>query len=156
QFNAGGSFSRAFAFAGGLFMVIPSTRPASSFAHETGHMFWARDEYVGGGSYFSRRGYYNTQNVNAADNPTTGFEQQPSIMASSSLMDAAFLNHISPDSTLAMIGWQDSDGDGIFDVLDVPLRLTGSGYMDIANSTYHFAGEAVVQTLPNLNSSGLK
>ena len=32
-------------------------------------------------------------------------------------------------STLAMLGWQDSDGDGIFDVLDVPHRLTGSGYM---------------------------
>ncbi|MEZ6136200.1 MAG: dockerin type I domain-containing protein [Pirellulaceae bacterium] len=156
QFAAGGSFSRAFAFAGGLFMIVPSTRPASTYTHETGHMFWARDEYVGGGSYFSYRGYYNTQNLNAADNPNSGFVQQPSIMAASTLLQTAYDNHISPASTLAMIGWQDSDGDGIFDVLDVPHRLTGDGYLDNATGNYRFIGSATVQTLPNLNSSGLK
>ncbi len=156
QFAAGGSFSRAFAFAGGLFMVIPSTRPASTYTHETGHMFWARDEYVGGGTYFSRRGYYNTQNLNAADNPTSGFVQQPSIMAAGTLLETAYVNHDSPASTLAMIGWQDSDGDGIFDVLDVPHRLTGTGYLDLETNTYRFIGEATVQTMPNLNSSGMK
>lgn len=155
QFAPGGSFSRAFAFAGGLFMVIPSTRPVSTFTHETGHIFWARDEYAGGGSYFQRRGYYNTQNLNAFDNPTSGFVQQPSIMATGELLDTAYAGHFSPDSTLAMIGWQDSDGDGIFDVLDVPHKLTGTGYLDIANSKYHFNGNAHVQTLPNLNPSGL-
>ncbi|MDX1927208.1 MAG: dockerin type I domain-containing protein [Pirellulaceae bacterium] len=156
QFAAGGSFSRAFAFAGGLFQVIPATRPASTFAHETGHMFWARDEYIGGGSFFQRRGYYNTPNTNAADNTTPGFVQQPSIMASGGLLDTAYLNNISPASTLAMIGWQDSDSDGIFDVLDVPLKLTGSGFYDAATSTYKFAGSATVQTLPNLNTDGFR
>lgn len=156
QFAAGGSFRRAFAFAGGLFMVVPSTRPASTFTHETGHMFWARDEYAGGGTFFSRRGYYNTQNINAADNPTPGFVQQPSIMAAGTLLQEAYDNNHSPASTLAMLGWQDSDGNGIFDVLDVPHRLTGTGYLDIETGTYRFMGEAVVQTLPNLNSSGLR
>ena len=156
QFLSGGSFSRAFAFAGGLFQVIPATRPASTFAHETGHMFWARDEYTGGGSFFQRRGYYNTQNTNAADNTTPGFVQQPSIMASGGLLDTAYINHVSPASTLAMIGWQDSDNDGIFDVLDVPLKLTGSGYYDSASSTYKFNGSASVQTLPNLNTDGFR
>ncbi|MCA9160707.1 MAG: hypothetical protein KDA72_20390, partial [Planctomycetales bacterium] len=65
QFAVGGSFSKAFSFAGGLFMVVPSTRPASTYAHETGHLFWARDEYAGGGSYSDFRGYYDTQNINA-------------------------------------------------------------------------------------------
>ncbi len=50
-------------------------------------MFWARDEYAGGGSSADRRGYYNTQNLNAADNPAQGFVQQPSIMATGSLLD---------------------------------------------------------------------
>ncbi|MCA9129320.1 MAG: hypothetical protein KDB22_19675 [Planctomycetales bacterium] len=154
SFAAGGSFNRAFAFAGGLFMIVPSTRPASTFAHETGHIFWARDEYIGGGNYFARRGYYNTQNDNAADNPTPGFVQQPSIMTSASLLDAAYDAHTSPASTLAMVGWQDSDGDGIFDVLDVPHRLTGAGYFASSTSTYFFSGEAIVQALPNRNSSG--
>ena len=50
MFAEGGSFRRAFAFAGGRYMVVPANRPASSFAHELGHMFWAKDEYPGGGS----------------------------------------------------------------------------------------------------------
>lgn len=156
QFANGGSFLKAFAFAGGLFEVVPSTRPASSFAHETGHMFWARDEYIGGGSYFQRRGYYNTLNSNAADNTAPGFVQQPSIMASGTSLDTAYANHVSPASTLAMLGWQDSDNDGIFDVLDVPLKLTGSGYYDSISGTYKFTGSAAVQTLPNLNTEGFK
>jgi hypothetical protein len=156
QFAVGGSFSRAFAFAGGLFQVVPETRPASTFAHETGHMFWARDEYMGGGSFGQRRGYYNTQNLNAADNPTPGFVQQPSLMASGTLLETSYATHFLPASTMAMIGWQDSDGDGIFDVLDVPLKLQGSGYFDSNAGVYRFQGEASVQTLPNLNSSGFK
>lgn len=155
KFASGGSFSRAFAFAGGLFMIVPSTRPASTIAHESGHIFWARDEYAGGGTYYARRGYYNTQNDNAVDNPTPGFVQQPSIMASNSLLNTAYANHISPPSTFAMVGWQDSDGDGIFDLADVPHRLTGSGYFSSNSGDYHFKGDAVVQTLPNLNTSGL-
>ncbi|MEM8735384.1 MAG: dockerin type I domain-containing protein [Planctomycetota bacterium] len=155
QFAAGGSFRRAFAFAGGLFMVVPSTRPASTIAHELGHIFWARDEYLGGGNYFQRRGYYNTQNTNAADNPDPNFEQQPSIMAAGTLLQDAYVNNVSPASTLAQLGWQDSDNDGIFDVLDVPHRLNGTGFYDTTSSTYRFQGSAAVQTLPNLNPSGL-
>jgi Carboxypeptidase regulatory-like domain/Dockerin type I domain len=156
QFASGGTFSRAFAFAGGLFEVVPSTRPASTFAHETGHMFWARDEYTGGGSATQRRGYYSTPNSNAFDNNSVGFVQQPSIMAANTLLDNAYANHISPATTLAMIGWQDSDQDGIFDVLDVPLKLTGSGYFDSVSNQYKFQGAASVQTMPNLNTEGFK
>lgn len=156
QFPAGGSFLRAFSFAGGLFVVSPSTRPESTYAHETGHIFWAKDEYAGGASYAERRGYYNTQNTNAADNPSVGFVQQPSIMATGALLDQAYREHLSPASTLAMIGWQDSDRDGIFDVLDVPLELTGTGYYDPQSAAYKFHGSAKVGTLWNLNSEGLR
>lgn len=155
SFAPGGSFSRAFAFAGGLFEVVPSTRPASTFAHETGHMFWARDEYVGGGNYFQRRGYYNAQNSNAIDlNPDSNFQQQLSIMSAGGNLQSAYDNLVSPPSTLAQIGWQDSDGDGIFDVLDVPLKLEGTGRFVPGNGTYRFVGKASVQTLPNKNTSG--
>jgi hypothetical protein len=128
SFAPGGSFSRAFAFAGGLFEVIPSSRPNSTYTHETGHIFWARDEYSGGGNYFDRRGYYNAQNTNAIDlNPTPNFSQSPSIMSSGSSLTTAFNRIESPEATLAQIGWKDSDNDGIFDVLDVPLKLEGTG-----------------------------
>lgn len=156
-FAVGGSFSRAFAFAGGLFMVIPSGRPASTYAHETGHIFWARDEYTGGGSYYDRRGYYDAQNTNAMDlNPTPNFQQAPSIMSAGSSLQQAYEQVITPKSTLAMIGWRDSDADGIFDVLDVPLQLEGTGRYQPNSSSYLFRGKASVQTLPNRNSSGLQ
>ena len=155
-FLVGGSFSRAFAFAGGLFMVVPSTRPASTFAHETGHMFWARDEYAGSASYYALRGYYNTQNTNAVDgNPDPNFQQASSIMSSGTSLNNAYAQVVSPVSTLAMLGWKDSDGDGIFDVMDVPLSLDGVGRVDVNTGSYRFAGNAKVQTLPNLNSAGL-
>ncbi|MFN9563675.1 MAG: dockerin type I domain-containing protein [Pirellulaceae bacterium] len=155
-FKTGGTFSRAFAFAGGLFYVSPSTRPASTFAHEAGHIFWARDEYSGGGTYLQRRGYYNTQNLNAIDLNVPGFVQSPSIMTAGNMLEDAYERLVSPPSTLAMIGWQDSDGDGVFDVMDVPHSLSGSGRFDPVTQSYHFLGSAAVQTLRNQNSSGFQ
>jgi hypothetical protein len=156
NFAPGGSFSRAFAFAGGLYFVTPSTRPASTYSHETGHMFWARDEYLGGGSYTQRRGYYNAQNLNAGDNPTPGFVQQASIMTAGGLLQQAYNNLVSADATLEQLGWKDSDGDGIFDVLDVPIQLQGRGFWDATAKQYRFIGSAQVGTLHNLNSSGFR
>ena len=157
NFASGGSFDRAFSFAGGLFEVVPSTRPASIFAHETGHMFWARDEYIGGSNYLQKRGYYNAQNTNAIDlNPTPGFVQEDSIMSSNSALDRAFQNITTSAATLAQIGWVDSDNDGIFDVLDVPLKLEGVGQLSADGTQFNFTGRATVQTLPNINSAGLQ
>jgi hypothetical protein len=153
-FAAGGNFSAAFAFAGGLFMVTPSTRPAPTIAHEMGHIFWARDEYSGGGSWTDTRGYYNAQNLNASDNPTPGFEQQISVLRGGVPLTAAYQAHVSPESTLAMVGWRDSDGDGVFDLADVPLHLDGTGYFDADSSLYHFAGSASAVPMINQNSSG--
>jgi hypothetical protein len=155
-FHNTGSFSQAFSFAGGRFMVVPASRPASTFAHEAGHMFWALDEYSGAGNYLTERGYYSTQNSNAANNPEPGFVQEASIMASGTLLQAAYASYTSSTPSLEMIGWKDTDGDGIFDVLDVPFTLTGSGYYDAENEVYHFTGNSNVQTLPNLNPSGLQ
>lgn len=151
-----GGFSGAFAYAGGLFVVMPSTRPASTVAHEMGHIFWALDEYPNGASWLQRRGYYDTQNWNAADNSTDGFVQQPSIMRSGGPLTSAYRDFTSPESTLAMVGWQDSDADGIFDVLDVPLDLQASGYFDPENSRYHLAGTASAVPLLNRNPSGFQ
>ena len=154
RFKSGGSFSQAFAFSGGRFVVAPSRRPASTFAHESGHIFYALDEYINAGTYVSRRGYYNTQNLNAWDNPDPNYVDQPSIMYSGEMLDIAWQNHTSSDSSLAMIGWQDTDGDGVFDVLDVPLTLTGTGHYDPVAHVYRFSGHSAVQTLPNVNSAG--
>ncbi len=155
MFAAGGRFSRAFAFSGGRYLVSPAGRPGSTFAHESGHIFYARDEYSGSGAHYTdHRGYYDSQNWNAYDNPAPGFVQQSSIMDSGADFTAAWAANVSSESSLAMIGWQDSDGDGVFDVLDVPLTLTGTGYFDSHQDLYHFLGHSEVQTLVNVNPSG--
>lgn len=155
-FASGGDFTQAFAFAGGLFFITPSARPASTYAHELGHIFWARDEYEGAGSWTHRRGYYNAQNTNASDNPAPDFVHQPSIMSAGVVLTEAYDNHVSPASTLAMVGWRDSDGDGVFDVLDVPLKLTASAAYLEASEVLRVVGTASAVALPNANSSGLQ
>lgn len=154
RFKSGGSFTQAFAFSGGRFLVAPSRRPASTFSHETGHIFYAMDEYAYVGDYTAQRGYYDAQNLNSWDNPDPLYVHQTSLMGAGTEVEAAFQAHTSSDSSLAMIGWQDSDLDGVFDVLDVPLSLTGSGYYDAAAGLYRFSGYSTVNTLPNMNSSG--
>ena len=155
SFAPGGNFDQAFAFAGGRFFVLPSERPDSTVAHETAHMFWGLDEYTFSASWSDERGYYSTQNLNAVDgNPADPFVQADSIMSNEDSLQIAFADHASPESTLAMIGWRDSDGNGVFDVLDVPLSLTGFGQFDADTGLYHFEGQSSVETLPNQNSEG--
>ncbi len=156
MFDLQGSFRQAFAFAGGLFFVTPSVRPASTYTHETGHMFWARDEYAGGSRWDEERGYYNSQNSNAVDGAPVGFVQQPSIMTAGLFLQQAYNTNTSAAATLAQIGWQDSDNDGIFDVLDVPLDLDVSARFISATETLEIKGTASAVPLLNQNSSGLK
>lgn len=153
---APGGFRTAFAYPGGMYMVVPSTRPTAVFTHELGHLFWANDEYSGGGSYQQHRGYYDTQNLNAEDNPASGFVQEVSIMAGEASRSAAFDSFVSPASTLASVGWQDSDQDGIFDLADVPLNLEGTVTYDGDLSQFLFTGFAEAVPLPNRNSEGLQ
>ncbi|MEL6108919.1 MAG: hypothetical protein AAFU85_23160, partial [Planctomycetota bacterium] len=122
-FFSGNGFAGAFAFPGGLFYVVPSERPVSTYAHELGHIFWARDQYPGASSYTDQRGYYDAQNLNAWDNPEPGFVQEDSIMGGVNVVPRAYDNNAIDEYAMAMVGWRDSDGDGIFDVLDVPLSL---------------------------------
>ncbi|MGI8982732.1 MAG: dockerin type I domain-containing protein [Pirellulaceae bacterium] len=149
RFATGSNPSRSFAYAGGNAFVMPADRPASIVAHETGHIFWALDEYNTSDAQL-KRGYYNTQNSNSNGNPAI------SIMASGTKVDDAYAAHISSTPSLEMIGWKDSDGDGIFDVLDVPFALTGTGKYNSAASTFKFVGKSQVRTLANQNTSGLK
>ncbi len=151
RFEASGSFAQSFAFAGGRFFVMTSQRPASTVAHETGHMFWALDEYAGGRPYTDERGYYDVQNRNAADGHPDPDARVPSIMDSHVI---AYPLHAASPSALEMIGWRDADHDRIFDVLDVPLTLHGDGEFLADESLYHFRGQSQVGTLPNRNPSG--
>ena len=75
-------------------------------------------------------------------------------MSAGSTLQTAYDTVVTADATLAQIGWKDSDHDGIFDVLDVPFSLEGTGRFDEATGIYRFVGHSTVQTLANRNSSG--
>ncbi|RCS42137.1 hypothetical protein DTL42_20110 [Bremerella cremea] len=153
---APGSVRGAFSIAGGAFMAIPSERPASTIAHETSHQFWAMDEYAASGDYTDTRGYYNTQNTNAKDgNPNPG-SIVTSLLGDSAALTTAYANHTSSPSSLASIGWQDSDGDGLFDVFDVPMEFSASSAYDPATNQLRIVGHGSIGVLPNMNSWGLQ
>ncbi|MFO0885270.1 MAG: dockerin type I domain-containing protein [Pirellulales bacterium] len=148
-------FRMSFAYSGGVAIVMPASRPDSTVAHEMGHQFWALDEYDRTSTWYSRhRGYYNTYNTNA--NPSGSFTPQDSIMSGGASMQNAYAQHVSSTPSLEMIGWKDTDNDGIFDVLDVPHALDGFGSFDANSRSYTFHGTSQVQTLKNLNSESLQ
>lgn len=123
-------------------------------AHETGHIFCALDEYDVGSSYSSGNaswqetgGYYGVQNLNAWDSPTG---QTESIMAGSSLQHKAWNKHISSESSLQMLGWRDSDGDGLIDYLDQPLTMTSvNGLWNDETGIFTFTGQSAVTCMRN-------
>jgi len=153
---APGSVLGGFSLAGGSFMAVPSERPASTIAHEVAHQFWAMDEYEGSGHYDDTRGYYNTQNTNAHDgNPSPGTIETSLLGHSQPLMDAYAAN-ISSTESFESIGWKDSDGDGIFDVFDVPISFAASSQFDPGTNRLRIIGDAAIGVLPNQNSWGLQ
>ncbi|MBR0191256.1 MAG: fibronectin type III domain-containing protein [Thermoguttaceae bacterium] len=123
-------------------------------AHESGHIFCALDEYDVSSSYSSGNaswqetgGYYGVQNLNAWDSP---YGQTDSIMAGSSLQENAWKNHISSESSLQMIGWRDSDGNGLIDYLDQPLVLTNTnGSWNAETGVFSFSGQSAVTCMKN-------
>lgn len=153
---APGSLRGAFSIAGGAFMVIPSERPASTIAHETSHQFWAMDEYASSGDYTDTRGYYDTQNTNAHDGNPNPNSIVTSLLGDSAALTTAYASHTSSPSSLASIGWQDSDGDGLFDVFDVPMEFSATSIYDPVTSQMRIVGEGSIGVLPNMNSWGLQ
>ena len=151
----------AYAYRGGPFAVMTYdngswgiSRMDRVFAHETGHIFYALDEFAGTSSYFTKAGYLSIQNINAVDGHPDPDSRTDSIMAEASRLIAAWNSNVSSLSSLQMIGWRDSDGNGIFDILDVPLTLSGSGSYDAITHTYQFSGIGSVNTIPSQNSQG--
>jgi len=108
----------AYAYIGGPFMVMTYDNNGWGIedmdkitAHETGHIFWAGDQY-GSCSTATRYGYLGIVNGNCNGNP--------SIMKDNSLVVDSFAK--------GQIGWQDSDSDNIPDVLDTAPVVTLASY----------------------------
>ncbi len=130
-------------------------RMGQVLAHETAHIFYALDEYPGSSSYYNRSGYYNTQNGNAYDSNPNLATRGDCIMAEAARQIPAYAAYTACPYTREMLGWRDGDGNGIFDVLDVPLTLSGSGGYNSTMGQFVFTGFSSVQALNNLNPNSL-
>lgn len=106
-------------------------------AHELGHIFWAIDEYVPIAGY---SGYLNVTSI-----PLSGC-----LMDNLSwCLSGAPHGH---NGTWGQVGWRDSDGDGIQDIVDTFPRIHLNPYERIGNKL-NYTGAAAVTPLENKNPS---
>lgn len=133
----------AYAYLGGPFTVCPYLRyggpPGPTlkevFTHELGHIFYATDEYWSNPEY---SGY-----LNALDNDLSGC-----------IMDT--LAWCISSGTIKQVGWQDTDGDTILDILDVEPDTTLTPYTPdpSPDTTPTYKGSATVVPSQNKNPHG--
>lgn len=133
----------AYAYIGGPFTVIPyhgwPAEDTNSMdrltAHESGHIFYATDEYNGIPEY---SGY-----LNVSDNENSGCLMDDNTWALSG-------------GTRGQVGWRDSDGDGPNDIVDTFPETALIPYSpDPADSTVlTYAGTVTEVPYPNHNAYG--
>jgi hypothetical protein len=140
--DIGGDFSDgyfAYAYLGGPYIVMTYDNDGwgisamdQVMAHETAHMFWATDEYDG---YTEYSGY-----LNAAD-----------VEGSGGLMDTNTL--FLSSGTKLQIGWRDTDGDTIQDIIDTcpETLLTPYPQDPTPNPILTYTGSATEVPYPNAN-----
>jgi hypothetical protein len=144
--DADGRFSDglfAYSYLGGPFLVMTYdndgwgiARMNQVAAHEMGHMFYATDEYDGIPQF---SGYLNSLEIEG----------------SGCIMDTSLSLSIS-NGTLRQIGWYDSDGDGVFDIVDTEPEVTLTSLpLQYSNSSLaNYSGTASVIPYPNHNPLG--
>jgi PKD domain len=140
--DVGGDFSDgyfAYAYLGGPYIVMTYDNDGwgiscmnQVMAHETGHIFWATDEYDGTTEF---SGY-----LNAAD-----------IEGSGCLMDTNALSLST--GTRLQVGWRDTDGDNILDIVDTnPETILNPYPLDPSpNPVLSYTGSATEVPYPNNN-----
>jgi PKD domain len=140
--DIGGDFSDgyfAYAYLGGPYIVMTYDNDGwgiscmnQVMAHEFGHIFWATDEYDG---YTESSGY-----LNAAD-----------VEGSGCLMDTNALSLST--GTRLQVGWRDTDGDTIQDILDTTPETVLNPYPQDPSPipTLTYTGIATEVPYPNNN-----
>jgi hypothetical protein len=136
----------AYAYGGGPFAVLTYdngnygiNNMDACIAHETGHIFWALDEYAAASSVNEYCGYLNIQNGN---HETSGITNDPCIMRS---QVTPYTNNNICNYTKQMIGWRDTDSDGVYDIVDTrKINLTGNNPNELYCSSKTITGFTTV------------
>ena len=115
-------------------------------AHETGHIFYALDQYYSAYQPCTRRsGYLDVDNQNSQYGEC--LSNTISIMRGQTFPYA--IDAIDPYAA-GQIGWRDSDGDGIFDPLNADLPISISSISgDGQNKTVEGAAEIIPYPSPS-------
>lgn len=115
-------------------------------AHEIGHVFAATDEYDQGPTSGLDPGW---------DDEVGGYLNVQEEYLSGCLMDTADLACISgslsagSSGTMGQIGWRDSDGDGVMDILDVPPETVLDSLSLTNDVTPTYTGTATAVAYPS-------
>lgn len=144
----------AYAYMGGPFMVLTldngGWKPenfASVCAHETGHIFYAMDQYYGAHIPCDREsGYLRRANQNSQYGSCD--EEEPHCIMRSKALNIALLS----ETARGQVGWSDSDGDAIPDILDTSPEIVVHQVTEGATCT--LTGRATVCALDNRNTFG--
>lgn len=107
-------------------------------AHEIAHIFWAQDEYFTSPAW---GGYLNVTNIPQSD---CLMDQHANLR----LSGASY----GQNGTWGQIGWHDSNGNGIQDIVDTPQQVYFNLPTNIGNK-FNFTGVAAVTPYPNKNPS---
>jgi len=151
----------AYAYLGGPFEVMTYDNDYYGIfnmdavtAHETGHIFYALDEYASAGyGCTASSGYLNIQNQNSA---------YPYAGACLTNVASIMRGQVSPYTAGAVdsyarqqVGWRDLDGDTVMDILDFEPQTTLNPYSPdpTSDSTPTFTGSATASSsaYPNNN-----
>jgi len=106
-------------------------------AHETGHIFYATDEYNGA-------------------TETSGYLDCPDSEGFDGIMGPNLTLAIS-DGTRCQVGWVDADGNGVLDILDLPPQTSASLIPPSGpDCQIRYEGTATVTPRPNRNPQGFQ
>ncbi|MFH1278920.1 MAG: FlgD immunoglobulin-like domain containing protein [Candidatus Eisenbacteria bacterium] len=118
-------------------------------AHETGHTFYALDEYAASGCSDSQRaGYLNALNGNCEAGP-----EDTVLCIMANYWRSEYTNGAVCEYSRDQIGWRDTDGDSIPDIVDHPpiLSLGSSADSVLCGVVPIYTGGVVPEVEPNLN-----
>ena len=147
----------AYAYLGGPFMVMTSGNNGygpgnmdAIAAHEMGHIFHALDQYYNAYQACNRRaGYLDVENQNSQYGACTS--NTSSIMRGQTYPYTA---HALDTYAAGQIGWRDSDGDHIFDPLDVDLSITIDSISQSGNQVT-LSGSTQIAPFPSPNQTSV-
>ncbi len=138
----------AYAYLGGPFMVMTSGNNGygpenmdAVAAHEIGHIFRALDQYSSANlSCTTVAGYLGVQNQNSQLGCAL---DQPSIMRG---QISPYTNKNVDPYAAGQVGWLDSDGNGIFDPVDVPASFANVTWAEGASSNIIIFNGSIAQS----------